>query len=119
MLASTRKIRPRLAALAATACTASLAAGAAPSQAAAPERPTCPPAYDIGALTRDEARQLPRYVAAFADPNSGFTEDAFTAFFGTADRNGDGLLCFKLSPGIEELNPYAYQWIDNPGGNPG
>jgi hypothetical protein len=121
MPSSTRKSRSRVTVVAATACSAVLLTGAASSSAAS-ERVTCPPGYEFGALTVTQARQLPRFVAAFENPeDSGFTEEGFVAAFGPGgffDRNDNGLLCYKEARGLENVSPYVYLIIDDPGGNP-
>lgn len=111
-----------MAAAAATACWAVLLAGAGadPPTAAASERVTCPPGFELGALTLSEARQLPRFVQAFED--GVFTDEGFQAAFGPGgffDRNANGILCFKDVIGLHQTSPYTYEIIDDPGGNPG
>ena len=73
----------------------------------------------MGALTVEQARQLPRFVAAFDD--GVFTDEGFQAAFGPGgffDRNTNGILCYKEARGLENVSPYVYLIIDDPGGNP-
>lgn len=123
MPSSIHRSRSRKAVVAATVCSAALIGGAAPSSAAASARPTCPPGYELGALTVQEARQLPNFVAAFANPEeSGFTEEGFLAAFGPGgffDKNANGILCYKEVAGLNEhVSPYVYIILDDPIGNP-
>jgi hypothetical protein len=108
-----RPIRSRCAFLATATCTALL--GITPSVAAGDpvQQPTCPPGYELGALTFEDVVQL--YAGLY-------TEEQLAPVFAGLDVNGNGLLCFKQPPAFStiprfELHPYLF--IDDPGGNPG
>jgi len=77
-------------------------------------RSTCPPGFDLGALTLAEAIQLPNVLAALAD---GFADVAsLTAGFEAFDSNDDGAICFKSYPSNADatsLLQYFYNVVDN------
>jgi hypothetical protein len=75
---------------------------------------TCPPGFDLGALTFEEGLQLPNIVAALAD--GVYDVPTLGAIFDGVDRNDDGLVCFKTPP--SNANPasnlqYAYNITDD------
>jgi hypothetical protein len=77
-------------------------------------RHTCPPSFDLGALTVEQAIALPNSQASLAD---GVIDVAgLNAIFETVDANDDGLICFQSFSG--NANPasqqqYAYNVVDN------
>jgi hypothetical protein len=76
---------------------------------------TCPPGFDLGGLTLEQTLQLPRVQAGLAA--GVFTEDDLAAFFGSADTNGNGLICFQSGPPVTP-NPmsvitYAYNIVED------
>jgi hypothetical protein len=85
-------------------------------QTALAEKPlrTCPPGFDLGALTLEQGLQLPNIQAALAD---GLIDVAtLTVLFEGFDANDDGLICFQSYP--TRSNPvteqqYAYNVVDN------
>jgi len=95
-----------------------LLAGAGAPRSPGSERVTRPPGFELGALTLEQALQLPRFVAGI---DAGvFTVERITAHFAEFDVNGNGVLCYKHVPGLEHAGaPYSYEIIDDPGGNPG
>jgi hypothetical protein len=87
---------------------ATAAAAAGDSQ----QRPTCPPGYDLGARTFEQA--LPLFQEQL---DAGlYTEAELAAGFANFDVNGNGINCFKFH-GHDFAHPYLI--IDDPGGNPG
>ena len=75
---------------------------------------TCPPGFDLGALTLQQSLQLPNVVSGLAD--GVFDVESITAGFESVDRNDDGLICFKSFP--SNANPasllqYFYNVVDN------
>jgi hypothetical protein len=85
-------------------------------QSAIADKPlrTCPPGFDLGALTLEQGLQLPNIQAALAD---GVIDVAtLTVLFEGFDANDDGLICFQSYP--TSSNPvtqqqYAYNVVDN------
>ena len=75
---------------------------------------TCSPGFDLGALTLEQELSLPNVQAGLA---AGVYDMAFVAaFHQNADRNGDGLLCFKSFPSNANdasLLQYFYNVVDN------
>ena len=78
----------------------------------------CPPSFDLGALTLEQALDLPRIEAGLAAGayDQGFVESVFASF----DKNGDGLVCHQDVFGIAEERPnpaslwqYLYNLVDN------
>lgn len=84
---------------------------------------TCPPGFDLGALTLEEALDLPRVQAGLA---AGAYDEAFVVeTFLSFDANEDGLVCHQDTFGIagERPNPasqwqYLYNLVDNNASNP-
>jgi hypothetical protein len=112
MPSSIHRARSRSALAAAAACCA-LLAPAGPAAAADPQRPVCPPGYNLGALTFEETLELPRFQAAL---EAGvFTEESLAEGFTFFDANANGILCFKDVVGLEQRDPYVYLIIDDPG----
>ena len=71
---------------------ASLAA-ASPAAAGGNAGFGCPPGFDIGAVTLEQALALPRVQAAFAA--GVYDADAVIAAFTSSDRNANGVICIK------------------------
>lgn len=78
---------------------------------------TCPPAFDLGGLTLEQALQLPNSQAGLA---AGFyDEESVAAVFDTVDANDDGVICFQTIPASGATpNPasnwqYLYNVVDN------
>ena len=74
----------------------------------------CAPGFDLGALTLEQALQLPNAQAAIAD--GVYTVADVTASWPGWDKNGDGLICFQSFPA--NANPasllqYYYNVVDN------
>jgi ABC-type sugar transport system substrate-binding protein len=75
---------------------------------------TCPPGFDLGGLTADQALQLPNVQAGIA---AGVYDEPFVrAVQDAVDRNSDGVICFKSYP--PNANPasqlqYFYNVVDN------
>lgn len=103
-------------------CLGALVAALTPLPANAEGKPGygCPPGFNLGAQSLASYLQLPRTQAAIAD---GLTTEAeVTAFFGAADRNGDGYLCVQLSEGFQKYGPfsvYYYNLADDNASVPG
>lgn len=78
---------------------------------------TCPPAFDLGGLTLEQALQLPNSQAGLA---AGFyDEESVAAVFDTVDANDDRVICFQTIPASGATpNPasnwqYLYNVVDN------
>ena len=78
-----------------------------PAAVASPEGDGCPPAFDIGRLTLDEAADL---LLRQGVPAS---RDEVLARLAEVDRNADRRLCFKDLPDTPGIAPYAYNYRDN------
>jgi hypothetical protein len=96
-----------------------LIALATPQVARAGGKPstTCPPGFDLGGLTLEQALQLPNSQAGLA---AGFyDEESVAAVFDTVDANDDGVICFQTIPASGATpNPasnwqYLYNVVDN------
>ena len=74
----------------------------------------CAPAFDIGAVTLEEALALPRLREGLEA--GAFTASDIAALFVAIDHNGDGVLCFKdvgaLNDGASHWQ-YFYNGVDN------
>jgi len=74
----------------------------------------CPPGFDLGGLTADQALQLPNIQAGLA---AGVYDEAFVRAFQVAtDRNGDGVICFQSFPSNANdasLLQYFYNVVEN------
>jgi hypothetical protein len=84
------------------------------------QQPACPPGYDLGARTFEQA--LPLYQEQL---DAGlYTEADLAAGFANFDVNGNGILCLKgLVPdfttgGQQDFFAHPNLFIDDPGGNP-
>lgn len=76
---------------------------------------TCPPGFDLGGLTVEQALQLPRIKAGLAA--GVYTEEDLAAFYDSTDTNGNGLICFQSGPPVAP-NPmsvvtYAYNVVED------
>jgi hypothetical protein len=74
----------------------------------------CPPGFDIGAVTLEEAIALPNTQRGLED--GFFTLEGTFAGFDALDRNDDGVVCFKSFPSIaspSSLLQYFYNGVDN------
>ena len=74
----------------------------------------CSPGFDLGALTVEQAIQLPNSQAGLAD--GVFSLEQLHAGFDSLDRNDDGVICFKsFSPNANpaSLLQYSYNTVDN------
>ena len=85
-------------------------------QTALAEKPsrTCPPGFDLGELTLDDALKLPNILLGIAD--GVFDLESLTAGFESLDRNDDGLVCFKSfssNANPASLLQYFYNTVDN------
>ena len=74
----------------------------------------CPPGFDLGALTFQDALLLSNVQAGLDD--GIFDVAGLNALFGSVDANGDGLICFKsyssnANPASEQQ--YGYNVVDN------
>jgi hypothetical protein len=84
------------------------------SASAVKPRYGCPPSFDLGALTIEQALQLPNAQAAIAD--GIYTAADVAASWPGWDHNGDGRICFQSFP--TNANPasllqYYYNVVDN------
>jgi hypothetical protein len=79
-----------------------LLAAAAPAGAAKPPKTTCPPGFNLGALSLDERLELPKVKAALDD--GIITLEQIKAGAARADKNENGLLCVQ---DIEQANSAA------------
>lgn len=74
----------------------------------------CAPGFDLGALTLEEALELPRTQAGLSD--GVFTKEGLAAGFAFFDKNGNGELCFKdlgaLNGGVDGWD-YFYNVVDD------
>ena len=75
----------------------------------------CPPGFDLGMLTIEQAADLPRSQAAVED---GLVDRAgLIATYTGFDRNGDGYICGQLPYGFEVGNrpfgAYYYNFADD------
>jgi hypothetical protein len=77
----------------------------------------CPPGFDLGGLTVEQALQLPNAQAGLA---AGVYDEEFLAEVqDTVDANGDGVICFQTIPASGATpNPasnwqYFYNVVDN------
>lgn len=80
----------------------------------------CPPGFDIGAVTLEQAIALPNTQRGLED--GFFTLEATIAGFDALDRNDDGLICFKSFPSNaspSSLLQYFYNGVDNNSSVPG
>jgi len=87
-----------------------LAVLAVPNVARAGGKPriACPPGFDLGGLTLDQALQLPNVRAGLA---AGFYDEEFLAdAFEAEDANGDGLICFQTIPASGATPNPASNW---------
>ena len=66
----------------------------------------CSAGFDLGALTLNQGRALPRIQAGLTA--GVFDTAGLTAGFNRVDRNGDRLLCFK---DVGALNGSAANWV--------
>ncbi len=101
--------RARIAgATAACACVAALlpvgGSGAKPSN-------TCPPGFNLGALTFQQWLALPRTQAEIRDEVA--TVEQILAGLAGVDKNGNGVVCGQLSRGLEVGNAPGMQYIYN------
>jgi len=96
---------------------------AVPQVARAEGKPriACPPGFDLGGLTLDQALQLPNVQAGLA---AGFYDEEFVAEVHDAvDANRDGIICFQTIPASGATpNPasnwqYFYNVVDNNASN--
>jgi hypothetical protein len=78
----------------------------------------CPPSFDVGGLTLEEAFELPRIEAGLA--TEAYEEDFVESTFNKIDHNGDGLVCFQdvfwvtgQRPNPASLWQYLYNLVDN------
>lgn len=84
-------------------------------------RMACPPGFDLGGLTFEQALQLPNAQAGLA---AGFYDEEFVAEVHDAvDANRDGVICFQTIPASGATpNPasnwqYFYNVVDNNASN--
>jgi hypothetical protein len=101
--------------LTAVGCALLGATGSVPAAHAAKPRNTCPPGFNIGPVTIDEAVALPRSQAAL---DAGLTtEDELRSFYTSVDRNQTGTICAQLSHGFEVTNrpmgEFFYNFADD------
>jgi hypothetical protein len=85
----------------------------APQSAYAGSKPsyTCPPGFDLGGLTVEQALQLPRIQAGLA---AGVcTAEDLAAFYDSADANGNGIICFQSIPPVETNPASGLQYVYN------
>jgi len=80
-------------------------------------RIACPPGFDLGGLTLDQALQLPNVQAGLA---AGVYDEDFVAEVQvTVDANGDGVICFQTippsgaTPNSASNWQYFYNVVDN------
>lgn len=81
---------------------------------------TCPPGYDLGALTFEQWLALPRTQAAINDGVA--TVEQIVAGLTAVDKNGNGVICGKLQHGFEVNNApfseYLYFLVDDNASKP-
>jgi hypothetical protein len=71
-------------------------------------RIACPPGFDLGGLTLEQALQLPNVQAGLA---AGVYDEEFVAEVQDAvDANGDGLICFQTIPASGATPNPASNW---------
>jgi hypothetical protein len=101
--------------LTAVGCALLGATGSVPAAHADKPRNTCPPGFNIGPVTIDQAVALPRSQAALA---AGLiTEDELRSVYAGFDRNQNGTICAQLSHGFEVTNrpmgEFFYNFVDD------
>jgi hypothetical protein len=76
---------------------------------------TCPPGFNLGAVTFEEYLQLPRTQAALND--GIIDEPTLLAGLSSFDRNGNRILCVQRNTGLDQtarpLGGYLYNVIDD------
>jgi hypothetical protein len=72
---------------------------------------TCPPGFDLGGLTVEQALQLPRIQAGLVA--GVYTEEDLAAFYDNADGNGNGVICFQSIPPVETNPASGWQYLYN------
>jgi hypothetical protein len=72
---------------------------------------TCPPGFDLGGLTVEQALQLPRIQAGIAAGQ--YTEADLDAFYDAEDSNGDGVLCWQSIPPVDTNPASGWQYLYN------
>lgn len=99
-----RRVRGRPALVLALAAATGLV-GAAPTEAKGKPSYGCPPSFDPGALTLEQAIELPRIQAGLTA--GVYDEAALESSFNSFDHNGDGVVCFQDVFGLtgERANP--------------
>jgi len=78
---------------------------AAPAGAGGPPEKTCPPGFNLGALSLEQRLQLPKVQAALAD--GIVTIEQIKAGAAAADKNRNGLLCVQDIPQANNAAPAA------------
>lgn len=74
-------------------------------------RYTCPPGFDLGALTFEQTLQLPKVQAGIA---AGlFTAEDLAAFFDGLDMNDNGLICVQSGPPVAPNQASGIQYAYN------
>jgi hypothetical protein len=75
----------------------------------------CPPGFDLGGLTVEQALQLPRIQAGLVA--GVYTAEDLAAFYDSADANGNGIICFQSIPPVETNPasgwPYLYNIVED------
>ncbi|MBW3608785.1 MAG: hypothetical protein KY463_10580 [Actinobacteria bacterium] len=82
-----------------------LLAAATPAGAAGPPEKTCPPGFNLGALSLEQRLQLPKVQAALED--GIVTLEQIKAGAAAIDKNGNGLLCVQDIPQANNAAPAA------------
>jgi hypothetical protein len=72
---------------------------------------TCPPGFNLGALTFEQALQLPRIQAGLAA--GVYTAEDLAAFYDAEDTNGNGVICFQSIPPVETNPSSGWQYLYN------
>jgi hypothetical protein len=78
---------------------------------------TCPPAFNLGGLTLEQALQLPNVQAGLAA--GAYDEAALAAGFASVNANGDAIICFQTippsgaTPNAASLWQFNYNIVDN------
>jgi hypothetical protein len=72
---------------------------------------TCPPGFDLGALTFEQALQLPRIQAGLAA--GAYTAEDLAAFYDAEDTNGNGVICFQSIPPVKTNPASGWQYLYN------
>lgn len=104
-----------------TVACAACAASASPALAAKPATGSCPPSFNLGAVTIDDYLELPRTAAAI---EAGLIDaEGLLANLTRIDGNANDIVCVKLSTGDETNNrpfgEYIYNVVDDTARVPG